>query len=175
MQWHLFASRVRKAGLRPVRRNPTHWQIQGGIFLVNFYPGGRKGPTLYVAGSVSGKRLQGDDDAQLRQVIAAASTPPRREKRDSRSKDSQKRRRHKQRLMGRDPHCYWCRIELTLEEEKVSDTVRYATLDHKVPLGAGGLEHSNNYVLACEPCNLARGDRTGAPPTEPREPARETS
>lgn len=31
------------------------------------------------------------------------------------------------------------------------------TRDHFVPLSAGGADHPSNIVLACEPCNAAKG------------------
>jgi 5-methylcytosine-specific restriction endonuclease McrA len=102
-------------------------------------------------------------------VIAAAASPPRLEKRDRRRKGYVRRKRF---LMRRDPHCKWCGIPLTMDREQVTEGLRLATLDHEIPLDAGGLDNPNNYVLACEPCNTARGNRTGPPPAAP-EPAEE--
>lgn len=66
---------------------------------------------------------------------------------------SAKRRKSKKKtLMERDgSHCYWCRKTLTLKT---------ATFEHIVPHSRGGSLANDNLVLACQPCNLARGNMT---------------
>jgi len=156
-----FSEAATNAELRAVDRGHGHWQLLGGVHLVNFYPWASKGPTLYVAGAASGKRIGGTNQEIIAQVIAAVTQPPRREKKAKRRSSSYRRR--KQRMMQRDSRCHWCRVPLTLDREKVTDRLRYATLDHKVPLGSGGLDNANNHVLACEPCNADRKDDAGPP------------
>lgn len=157
-----------QAGLQAVDRGKGHWQVHGGTFLVNFYPFGSRGPTLYVAGSASGKRLKGSSEKMIEAVVQAASRPPRREKTEHSKRknwNAKERRREKRRLFFRDRRCYWCRCLLVLKREDEDEERRFATIEHKVPLGAGGLENPNNRVLACEECNSSRGDSTTAPST----------
>lgn len=163
MNFQAFAARVRKAGLDPAQPKRGHWQARGGLHLVNVYPFGRKGPTLYVAGAAKGVALPiGTTVAELAdKAVEAAELPPDPGVRVKRSKSS--RRRRKVRMMRADPHCHWCRAALTLDPEHVDDDTRLGTLDHKIPLGAGGLDHHNNYVLACRECNESRADQPGPP------------
>jgi 5-methylcytosine-specific restriction endonuclease McrA len=58
-------------------------------------------------------------------------------------------RRHRKKLLRRNPHCAYCNRYLT------STT---ATLDHEVPRALGGSEMRHNLVLACQPCNQAKAD-----------------
>lgn len=44
--------------------------------------------------------------------------------------------------------CFWCGCKVTAESR---------TLDHIVPRSAGGSNKQHNIVLACKPCNQARG------------------
>ncbi|MEN5275811.1 HNH endonuclease signature motif containing protein [Brucella sp. TWI432] len=44
--------------------------------------------------------------------------------------------------------CAYCLSRLTLKT---------ATRDHIIPRSAGGLDHRNNIVAACEPCNKLKG------------------
>lgn len=53
------------------------------------------------------------------------------------------------RLHRNDPHCHYCRRELTYED---------STVDHKVPRSKGGTLHPDNVLLACKLCNNAKGD-----------------
>jgi predicted phage-related endonuclease/5-methylcytosine-specific restriction endonuclease McrA len=54
-----------------------------------------------------------------------------------------------EKLLAIHPHCRWCGRRL------VNET---ATLDHIVPLAVGGPDREENWCLACEECNHARGD-----------------
>lgn len=53
---------------------------------------------------------------------------------------SQKKR---ERLIKKDPHCYYCGCEVTLDN---------STLDHLIPRSKGG-KGGNNLVLSCYSCN----------------------
>lgn len=72
---------------------------------------------------------------------------------------ARKRRKHSRRhammrvLALRDGwHCVYCGVLLTEGS---------ATLEHIVPLVAGGTEHLNNLTLACRQCNSAVGSMAG--------------
>lgn len=56
----------------------------------------------------------------------------------------------RKRMLMKSTECFWCGAHLTINN---------STVDHVVPLSRGGLDHSNNRVLACEPCNNKRGSK----------------
>ena len=53
--------------------------------------------------------------------------------------------------MNKDPHCYYCGIELTIYD---------STLDHKLPRSKGGGNRRGNLVLCCIACNRDKGTMT---------------
>lgn len=55
---------------------------------------------------------------------------------------------HKRRLLAEHPYCPGC---CKLLDESTS------TIDHVVPLSAGGPDTPSNYCLMCEPCNKEKG------------------
>lgn len=65
--------------------------------------------------------------------------------------------------------CRFCERVLTID----GDAWTRATLDHWIPRSRGGRNTFLNFVLACQPCNLAKSDQTGeeflAIPREERE------
>jgi 5-methylcytosine-specific restriction endonuclease McrA len=58
------------------------------------------------------------------------------------------------RMLADDPHCYYCGRPL-------NDAT--ATLDHVFPRCRGGTNIKTNLVLACAPCNGAKGDKMNWP------------
>lgn len=54
--------------------------------------------------------------------------------------------------------CFCCGTRLTLRPN-CENTL---TVDHAVPLSRGGKNKRHNYVPACEPCNMEKGDMTAA-------------
>lgn len=60
-----------------------------------------------------------------------------------------KRREHRRKLLARDPHCFYCRVELTAES---------ATLDHLVPRSLGGSTSPGNLRLCCHECQRTKAD-----------------
>ena len=120
-----------------------HWQVCGD-YLVNFYPGARRGPTVYVSGMASGRRFHGD----VKKLVDWAFNPPGQPKRARR-----KRRygNHKTRLFKADPRCAWCKKLLANKSE--------ARLDHKIPLDQGGSNGYDNLVLACADCDRKKGNK----------------
>ena len=53
-----------KSSLDAIDHGCGHWQIRGGVVLVNYYPEGKRGPTIYVNG---GKRT-----GELDEVVDAS-------------------------------------------------------------------------------------------------------
>lgn len=147
MNFESFKKLVNASGLTAVDRGRGHWQISGGPLLVNYYPvTGR----YYVAGTKSGMAGTLEDAIQ-----AARFAPTAGPKRDHRK--NKNRRSAKKRLFKRQRTCRWCGCRLTLLQEDAWNGVELATLEHVIPLNLGGLDNANNWALACEPCNRARG------------------
>lgn len=119
-----------------------HFQIRGRL-LVNYYPFSKR-RTAYVAATTHGKEGVSPTEA----VAMAFSAPPLADterRADRKGKTRQKRRMLIQRKGNR---CHWCGAEVTLDT---------STIEHVIPLARGGLDNSNNRVLACKPCNHGRG------------------
>ena len=145
MTFDIFSEQVQAAGFTPRRCRDDHWQIRGGKFCVNFYPFKDGGPSFYINGMNSGSRHQ----ITLADAIAAVKSPPI-DKLHRRTRERKKSYRGaKRRLLQVNPFCYWCKNSLG------STT---ATLDHMIPLGIGGTNGTDNFVLACEGCNHDRGN-----------------
>lgn len=62
------------------------------------------------------------------------------------------------------PACVYCgrAVLLGLAAGDTDTTLRAATLDHVLPVQAGGSNHPENLVTACWRCNAAKGQRTPA-------------
>lgn len=131
-----------------------HVQIIGGGVLVNWYPTSKR-RTAYVAGAVAGKPY-----CSPRDVIALAlGTTDRACKQPGASRLSMKKKRR--RLFERSNLCHWCGLALSWEQ---------STVDHLVPLGAGGSNRGDNLVLSCQPCNTKRGHKMPHPRTNGDKP-----
>lgn len=50
--------------------------------------------------------------------------------------------------------CAYCDRKMT---DDPRDHIRFATFDHVIPTADGGTDDLGNLVLACEPCNKAKG------------------
>lgn len=122
-----------------------HYQVRGSI-LVNYYPLARK-PSMYVAGTV-----QGVDNATPQMVVDAAmgkTLPVMLKLTTVKAGRRKSYASAKRRLYKITQTCFWCQCALPYVS---------ATIDHVIPLSRGGMNNSNNYVLACQPCNNARGN-----------------
>jgi hypothetical protein len=130
-------------GAEVIVRPHGHFQIKGRL-LVNYYPG-NKNRTAYVAGTTSGKK----DVSPTEAVAMAFNAPAVIHDRDLISNRSGKTRKVRASIMRRlGNKCHWCEAELTLDN---------STIEHVIPLKRGGLDNSNNRVLACHGCNHGRG------------------
>lgn len=118
-----------------------HFQIKGKL-LVNYYPYS-KNKTAYIAQTAGGFKYVTPEVA----VEMAANLPPLSEGKTERKRSY---REDKDKLYRKRPYCNWCNKQLTRKE---------STLDHIVPLSRGGLNHHNNYVLACKECNQQRDNK----------------
>ena len=123
-------------------RGNGHFQIRGRL-LVNYYPFGKK-RTAYVAATTHGKHGVSPTEA----VAMAFSAPliASADKKDERHGNSRRQRSRLLRKLG--ANCHWCNANITLDT---------STVEHVIPLNRGGLDNANNRVLACKPCNQARG------------------
>lgn len=67
------------------------------------------------------------------------------------------------RVHQQDHRCAYCKKRMIYESRHDSDKFnhpRRATLDHVVPLAAGGRNDAGNIVAACLECNTAKGSMT---------------
>lgn len=126
--------------------NDTHWQIRGGIAVVNLHLG-KHSITLYVQGTAKGRRLRALSD-----ISTAAKHVTRSNAKASRKQSYREVKRRKWRAARRNgrPCCHWCQAPFGSFEE--------TTADHVVPLSKGGSNGDDNIVLACDACNQARGN-----------------
>lgn len=58
-------------------------------------------------------------------------------------------RGHRRRMVRSWPFCFYCWTKLDFDT---------ATIDHLLPVSMGGRDIRENFVLACEPCNRAKGN-----------------
>jgi len=115
--------------------------------LVNWWPESKR-RTAHVGATRKG--FTGVD--AVRAIKLAMEAPPIAHVKDERQGSY---RRRKVKMYRRQKNCHWCQHPLSLDGE-IPGT-RKATLEHRIPLARGGLDNANNQVLACEPCNSARG------------------
>jgi len=128
-------------GLAVVDRGNGHIQLTGGPLLVNYYPTSKR-RSIYIAGTTRRYEHMTPEKA----VAMCFDIPANRREFQAQRKKGYRPLRKK--LIAKDPFCHWCRIGLTLDT---------STADHVIPLYRGGLDNTNNIVLACEPCNNKRG------------------
>ena len=55
--------------------------------------------------------------------------------------------------------CAYCNAEMVGSDIKDKCDPLRATLDHIHPLSTGGSNHISNFVVACQGCNYAMGDK----------------
>jgi hypothetical protein len=60
-------------------------------------------------------------------------------------------------LLAQRQGCFYCGCHISLR--KYFSSLRYATVDHFIPLNHGGRDHISNVVLACGSCNQRKGSR----------------
>ena len=139
MNFKAFEKKALEANLVATDRGNGHWQVKGKL-LVNFYP--HKG-TVYIAGMTKGLYAE-----NIEEVFKATGTLP--EIGIYYPKEDRKQMtNYKRKLYKRTQACYMCSKVLTYKE---------ATVDHFIPISKGGLNNMNNFRLACEPCNSAKGN-----------------
>ncbi len=130
--------------------NDTHWQIRGGIAVVNLHLG-KDGITLYVQGMAKGRRLK-----VLADISTAAKQVTRSNGKANRKQSYREVKRRKWRAAKRNgqPCCHWCKAAFASFED--------TTADHVVPLSKGGSNGDDNIVLSCDSCNQSRGNNVTA-------------
>jgi len=135
----MMAIESQRTGINIKDCGNNHFQILGKI-LVNYYPKS-KCKTAYISATNAGLK-----NISIKQAFELSQNVPS-------GLETTKRkscyRKIRERMFNKTNKCYWCECKLTLNN---------STVDHVIPLSKGGLDHSNNRVLACEPCNKARGN-----------------
>ncbi len=127
-------------GVELIEKPNGHFQIKGKL-LVNYYPYSKE-RTAYISQTKAGFKHVAPEAA----IQMALEPPPVLGKSPKRKKNYFN---EKDKLYKKSQYCHWCKIPLTRKQ---------VTLDHVVPLSRGGLDHPNNYVLACLDCNNRRGN-----------------
>lgn len=149
MKFATFARKAYAAGLEVHEHNRgLHWMLRSKAWKVHFYPTTNR---IFVNGMAGA--LKGDAEDAIR---IALNGPPVARKAVERRRSYKGAKRW---LLRRSQVCHWCHTRLTLET---------ATLDHRIPIGRGGSDQRDNWVLACEPCNRARGCTVQPPPSSRR-------
>lgn len=116
-----------------------HAQLRGPL-LVNYYPFS-KALTAYVKNTTEGRK-----GVTPQEAVEMCFKEPSGIKKAKRRISYKKVRAL---LIERGvTKCHWCDKALTLET---------STLEHIVPLSRGGLDCMQNFTLACQVCNEARG------------------
>lgn len=136
-----FAKEANAVGLEARDCGNGHWQVRGKGLIVNYWPFSRR-KAIYVCGTTT----KSGTYATIQDVFQAATEIPDINKKEKRHGTY---KRQKLRMLKFMKECRWCKAPL---DEKT------ATVDHVIPLSRGGLNNSNNLVLACEPCNRRRGN-----------------
>jgi 5-methylcytosine-specific restriction endonuclease McrA len=67
----------------------------------------------------------------------------------------------RKKFKDQEGRCFYCGIAMMLEGAHKRQQNR-CTLDHKTPLGRGGLDHWENVVACCDRCNRRKGYMTDA-------------
>lgn len=143
--------------LTVVRRSLHHWQVCGGLHLVNWYPTSRRF-TAYLQGAVSGLH-----NATPRVVADLAMGKGQRAADEFNDKPRAKLTDKLRKLYRRNPKCGWCGVATFLGGYPEGKAHLQATAEHRVPRSRGGSDRMDNLMLACEGCNRERGNSLGAP------------
>lgn len=151
MSLQLLKTLAKKNGLTVKDCGNGHVQIIGGAVVVNYWPDSRH-RSAYIASTRGSKRSVTPEEAVEMALKPIPFTGCFKRSRN-------KARRFKENAFKKNPKqsCHWCGKPLTPET---------ATVDHRIPLARNGLDHHNNMVLACYPCNHDRGH---AMPTKPQQ------
>ncbi len=120
-----------------------HYQIKG-VVLINHWPNS-KGRSCYMAGTTGSIK-----NVSCQQAINFALNPESMKvPNKSRRKSSYKNQRAT--LWAKSQYCGICGDWIEFYSE--------STLDHKIPISKGGMNHHNNYQLAHETCNKEKADK----------------
>jgi len=131
-----------KRGLTVVHRGNGHFQIIGGALLVNYYPESNK-RAAYIQGMACAHYRVSPE-----QAVEMAVTP---QGLPIKTKRRGKYHNRKMLMYRKSNVCYRCQQPILTADD--------ATIDHRVPLSQGGLDHHNNMVLAHTKCNHEAGNK----------------
>jgi 5-methylcytosine-specific restriction endonuclease McrA len=131
-----------REGLVVEERDFGHFQIKGGILLVNYYPYSRR-RSAYIEGMVKAHHHVTPEEA-VRMALRPKPIPTQQERRRTYIKIKSK-------LYRISDQCYQCKQPILVFKD--------ATLEHKVPLSQGGLDNENNMALSHEKCNKDAGNK----------------
>jgi hypothetical protein len=139
-----------------------HLQVKGA-FAVSYYPESKR-QTAYVAHTTHG--ISGATPEQVVAMARGTLAPgPRLRKRKRSYRKERENLIRRWESQGRDLLCHWCSDTMTVQPGYLNSV----TLEHIVPLAAGGRDVPTNHTLACVVCNCARGGKTYPPSADRRE------
>jgi hypothetical protein len=144
MIFETFACLASEKGLSAIQHTPYHWQLRGGSLIVNYYPSTGR---IYVDRTDHAKR--GTPEQAIEIAVQSSLINPEKIGEPVARSGGSKRKRWKLKQLAADPHCQYCNTVLQ------SNT---ATVDHVIPLAAGGKDIPENWVLACHTCNTGKGN-----------------
>jgi len=141
---------VLKADLKWKQCNSKHWQVRGGIAMVNVYRR-KDGFSIHTAGMGKGRKVSTPSE-----VVDAATTFRPAQKTAVRICYRRMKNRKWDRIVNRGgkPRCHWCQSLFQCRAD--------ATADHVVPVSKGGSNGDDNIVLACGKCNTKRKNNVTA-------------
>lgn len=133
-------------GLQVVEKGIGHFQIVGGVLLVNYYPESRQ-RTAYIQGMAASHKHVTPEAAVLLSV-QPNGLPGRGTRR---RRGGAKYRKKREKLYLTIKNCYRCGLPML--------TFADTSLEHKVPLSQGGLDNINNMTLSHPKCNHEAGNK----------------
>lgn len=143
MTFEHFSRLCQGKNLTAVKVTDIHWQIKGGLRIVNVYPVTKKGPRYYIQGMSSGVT------GSPLKAIEAAKKPPMQNKKHERNNWKVNKRIRERLWKLQKGLCKWC-------DEYVPESE--STLDHIISLSHGGGNGADNLCMACVECNRKRGN-----------------
>lgn len=151
ISWSEFHSILASAGFIPMLVEETHWRVLGGVKQIDVYLTDEcEFASICIGEAATGfRKWKLESINQLLKIVRDGTIP---KPKHTQGRPSRKMvKKHRTLLYQIDQRCHWCRVHFKTEED--------ATLDHVIPLSVGGINCPDNYVLSCEQCNFARGNR----------------
>lgn len=143
-----FERQASALGLTVQNKEKKHYQIRGGLFLVDYYLTDTFLVCYHIQGTYSSQVTYNLFD--LLEVPFNIPNLPKRSPRRQKREDIFRLRGIRSSILKRQKNiCFWCESELSFSN---------SSLDHVIPLSRGGSYGLDNLVTSCLTCNNVRGD-----------------